>query len=72
MRRGFLVVAVLSLVGGLLCPAVVSAQGKAPEIIRGTKKVTPQPPPSLRPSRKPNRGPNPPPPPPVPYPSSRA
>ena len=42
MRRGFLVVATLFLAGGLLCPAVVSAQGKAPEIIRGTKKVSPQ------------------------------
>ena len=44
MRRRFLVGTALFLVGWLLCPAAVSAQGKAPEIIRGTKKVTPEPP----------------------------
>ncbi len=42
MRRGFLVVATLFLVGGLVCPAAVSAQ----EIIRGTKKFTSQPQPT--------------------------
>ena len=55
MRRGFLAVAVLFLAGGLLCPAAVSAQGKAPEIIRGTKKVTPQP--AVQPAAQPEAQP---------------
>jgi Flp pilus assembly protein TadD len=54
MRRGFLVVTMLFLAGGLLCPAGVSAQ-RAPEIIRGTKKVTPQP--SVQPSSQPEAQP---------------
>jgi Flp pilus assembly protein TadD len=59
MRRGFLVVAMLFLAGGLLYPASVSAQGKAPEIIRGTKKVTPQPEvlPSAQPEAQPGTQP---------------
>ena len=43
MGRGFLVVAMLFLAGGVLCPAGVFGQGKGPEIIRGTKMVAPQP-----------------------------
>jgi Flp pilus assembly protein TadD len=43
MRQGFLVIALLFLAAGLVRPAAVPAQGKAPEIIRGTKKVTSQP-----------------------------
>jgi len=43
MRQGLLIGIALLLGGGLLCPAAAKAQGKAPEIIRGTKKVTPEP-----------------------------
>jgi tetratricopeptide (TPR) repeat protein len=42
MRQGFLLVATLFLVSGLACPAAVSAQG--PEVIRGMKRSTPEPP----------------------------
>jgi hypothetical protein len=64
MRRGFLVVVALFLVGGLICPAAVPAQ----EIIRGTKKVTPQPAaqpqPQAQPEPQPEAQPGTPPPPP--------
>jgi tetratricopeptide (TPR) repeat protein len=40
MRLGLRIGTALLLVGGLLCPTSALAQGKAPEIIRGTKKVT--------------------------------
>lgn len=38
MRRGFLLVAAMFLAGGLVYPTFVRAQGKAPEVIRVTKK----------------------------------
>jgi Flp pilus assembly protein TadD len=42
MGRILLMVAALLLAGLLACPASAWAQGKAPEVIRGTKKVTGQ------------------------------
>jgi tetratricopeptide (TPR) repeat protein len=48
MRRGFLMLACLVLAGGLLWPGAVWAQQRAPEVIRGTKKVTPEPTPAAK------------------------
>ncbi len=48
MRRGFLMVVCLVLTGGLLWPGALWGQRQVPEVIRGTKKVSPEPMPATK------------------------
>jgi tetratricopeptide (TPR) repeat protein len=49
MRRGIVVGTALLLMAGLAYPLAPQAQGQAPEVIRGTRRNTPQPPPAAAP-----------------------